>query len=292
MTSAGTGSWPIPPLFTRLVDDTSLLRPKAVAPGMDTVISRYLAARDGRLGEAVGQLSCPLSRLPELIAELVRWAPAHPVDLALVVDTGLGAVPKALSTVFSRSSLVTVRAVETTAPPDVDAIWLERVSEFVPEDVVAVVEPRRPTDDDPKSILAWLDAVRRVAAHGCAPKLRCGGPRASDSPLVSDVEDFVRVAVEAGRAFTVLGLRTVVRVDAGPTGPQHGLLNLVVAVARALDGADVRAALQSTDAAELAAEVKLLSEHAVGEVRGLLAHCGADPEPVPIGQLDELGLLA
>ena len=56
--------------------------------------------------------------------------------------------------------------------------------------------------------------------------------------------------------------------------------------------ADVRAALQSTDAAELAAEVKLLSEQAVGEVRGLLAHCGADPEPVPIGQLDELGLLA
>ena len=63
------------------------------------------------------------------------------------------------------------------------------------------------------------------------------------------------------------------------------------AVARAVAGTDVRDALQSTDAAELAAEVKQLSDHSVGEVRGLLARCGADPEPVPLGQLADLGLL-
>ena len=59
-----------------------------------------------------------------------------------------------------------------------------------------------------------------------------------------------------------------------------------------MSGADVRAALLSTDGAELAAEVKLLSDHGVGEVRGLLARCGADPEPVPLDELTELGLLA
>jgi hypothetical protein len=163
-----------------------------------------------------------------LVSELARVGPAQPVDLSLVVDTGLGGVPKALSTVLSRASLLTPRTVETAAPPDVDAMWLERVSEFVPEDVVAVVEPRRPTDDDPRSTLAWLDAVRRVAEHGCAPKLRAGGPRASDVPLVSDVEDFVRVAVEAGRGFTVVGLRRVVRSEVGGL-VQHGLLNMLVA---------------------------------------------------------------
>jgi hypothetical protein len=98
-----------------------------------------------------------------------------PIDLSLVVDTGLGAVPKALSTVFSRASLLTPRTVETAAPPDVDAMWLDRVSEFVPEDVVAVVEPRRPHTEDTGGHRAWLEAVRRVAEHGCAPKLRCGG---------------------------------------------------------------------------------------------------------------------
>jgi hypothetical protein len=291
VTTAGAGSWPIPPLFTRLVDDTSLLRPKSVGPGVDVVVGRYLAARDGRLGELVGQLVCPISRLPVLVSELARVGPAQPVDLSLVVDTGLGGVPKALSTVLSRASLLTPRTVETAAPPDVDAMWLERVSEFVPEDVVAVVEPRRPTDDDPRSTLAWLDAVRRVAEHGCAPKLRAGGPRASDVPLVSDVEDFVRVAVEAGRGFTVFGLRRVVRAEVGGL-MQHGLLNMLVAVARAVAGADVRAALQSTDAAELAAEMKLLSDRNVDEVRGLLARCGADPEPVALDELAELGLLA
>jgi hypothetical protein len=279
-------------LFTRLVDDTSLLRPKAEAPGMDAVVGRYLAARDGRLGDVVGQLVCPVSRLPALVAELARSAPAQPIDLALVVDTGLGAVPKALSTVFSRSSLLAPRTVETAAPPDVDAVWLERVSEFVPEDVVAVVEPRRPAGDDPTSTRAWLDAVRRVAEHGCAPKLRCGGPRVSDVPSVSDVQEFLRVAVQAGRGFSVLGLRAVVRNEAGPGIVQHGLLNLLVAVARSLTAGDVPAALTETDGAELAAEIKLLSEHTVGEVRGLLARCGADPEPVPVEQLAELGLLA
>ena len=292
MTAAGAGSWPVPPLFTRFVDDTSLLRPRATAPGVGGVVGRYLEARDGRLGEVVGQLVCPVSRLPELVAELARWAPSQPVDLALVVDTGLGAVPKALSTAMSRSTLLTPRTVETPAPPDVDGVWLERVSEFVPEDVLPVVEPRRPTDADPDSTAAWLAAVRRVAAHGCAPKLRCGGPRVSDVPSLSDVEEFLRVAAESGPGCTVLGLRSLVRTESHPRGPQHGVLNLVVAVARVISGGDVQGALLATDGAALAAEVKLLSDHSVGAVRGLLARCGADPEPVPITQLADLGLLA
>jgi hypothetical protein len=291
VTTAGAASWPIPPLFTRLVDDTSLLRPRGAGPGVDAVVDRYLAARQGRLGEFVGQLVCPVSRLPALVAELVKATPAQPVDLSLVVDTGLGGVPKALSTVLSRSSLLTPRTVETAAPPDVDAIWLERVAEFVPEDVVAVVEPRRPTDDDPKSTLVWLDAVRRVAEHGCAPKLRAGGVRASDVPPAADIEDFLKVVVATGRGFTVFGLRRVVRAESAGL-VQHGLLNLLVAVARAVSGSDVQGALLGTDGAELAGELRQLSVHHVDRVRGLLARCGADPEPAPLDQLADLGLLA
>jgi hypothetical protein len=290
-TAAGADPWALPPLFAQLVDDTSLLQPKSVAPGVDAVVSRYLGARDGRYGGLVGQLVCPVSRLPALVQELARSVPSRPVDVSLVVDTGLGAVPKALSTVFSRSSLLTPRTVETAAPPDVDAIWLERVSEFVPEDVVAVVEPRRPAATDPDSTAAWLDAVRRVAEHGCAPKLRCGGPRVSDVPSVAEVEEFVRVVVDVGRPFTALALGQVVRVDHGGRHVQHGILNLIVAVARALAGGDVRGALESTDGDALAREISELSERAVKGVRGLLSRCGADPVPVPATQLADLGLL-
>ena len=53
----------------------------------------------------------------------------------------------------------------------------------------------------------------------------------------------------------------------------------------------MRAALQSTDAAELAAEMKLFSDRNVDEVRSA-ARCGADPEPVALDELADLGLLA
>jgi hypothetical protein len=246
-----------------------------------------LAARDGRYGGLVGQLVCPVSRLSTLVAELARSVPSRPVDLSLVVDTGLGAVPKALSTVFSRAGLLTPRTVETAAPPDVDAMWLDRVSEFVPEDVVAVVEPRRPHTEDTGATTAWLEAVRRVAEHGCAPKLRCGGPRASDVPDSGHVEEFVRVAVETGRPFTVLGLREVVH-----THERHGILNLLLAVARALAGEDVRGTLENTDGPSLAVAVRGLSERTVKGVRGLVSRCGFDLDPPPTAQLSALGLLA
>lgn len=288
-TEAGAEPWAIPPLFSHLVDDTSLLAPRATVPAVDVVVARYLQARDGRHGELVGQLSCPVSRLPALVAELARAAPARPVDLSLVVDTGMGAVPKALSTVSSRAGLVTARTIETAAPPDVDAVWLDRVSEFVPEDVVAVVEPRRPNSVDETSMTAWLEAVRRVAEHGCAPKLRCGGARASEVPSTADVEQFVRVAVRSGHEFTTLGLSQVARSE-GPT--RHGILNLLVAVARAVEDGDIRAALESTDPRALAAEVAGLSPEAVTAVRGRLSRCGVDPGPLPVAELAGLGLLA
>ena len=107
---------PVPPLFDHLVDDTSLLAPRGEVPEVAAVVTRYLATREGRHGGLLGQLVCPVSRLPALVKELARSGPARPVDVSLVVDTGLGAVPKALSTVFSRSNLLTPRTIETAAP--------------------------------------------------------------------------------------------------------------------------------------------------------------------------------
>jgi hypothetical protein len=277
----------VPPLLERLVDDIALMAPRAEAPATDAVVTRFLDARDGRHGELVGQLVCPMSRLPHLVRDLARRQLTRPVDVSLVVDTGLGAVPKALSTVFSRSSLLTPRTIETAAPVDVDAVWLERVAEFVPDDVVAVVEPLRPVATDEAGTAAWLDAVRRVAEHGCTPKLRCGGPRASDVPSVDEVERFVRVVVEAKGGFVALGLRPVAPAD-GPRG--HGLLNLLVAVARVRSGGDVVGALTDTDAAALAREARALAPSQVKDLRAVLLRCGADPAPDP--ELTALGLLS
>jgi hypothetical protein len=286
----GGSSVPIPALFAHLVDDTSLLLPRHHAPPPREVLSRYLRGRDGEFGGMVGQLACPVSRLPQVVAELAKLAPIAPVDLSLVVDTGLGAVPKALSLVMSRQALLTPCTVETPAPPDVDSTWLERVNEFVPDDVLAVVEPRRPLGGDSAQ---WLDAVRRVAEHGCTPKLRCGGPRASDVPSVDEVAAFVAAADGAPSGFTTsLGVAHVVRqVDPESDRTEHGLLNLLVAVARALVKGNVRDALAQTDAAPLVREVSRLSEAAGGAVRGLLARCGSGPVERTAAELAKLGLL-
>ncbi|MGD9989798.1 hypothetical protein [Pseudonocardia sp.] len=281
--SAAPGS--VPPLFASFVDDTSLLRPGG-GLGVDTVVEGYLDTRDGVHGGLLGRLVCPVSRLSPLVTELARSAPAAPVDLALVVDSGLGSVPKALSTVFSRATLLTPRTVETSAPVDLDPIWLERVAEFVPDDVTAVVEPRRPITGDPDDVAAWLDAVRRVAENGCEPKLRCGGPRPSDVPAVDEVQRFLAIAAETGRAAAVIGLSRLVRSTDGAGTTQHGILNLLVAAARTVDGGDVAAALTSTDADELAAEARELGGAENETVRRVLARCGAGrDEVVALGTL-------
>jgi hypothetical protein len=280
---------PVPPLFDRLVDDTRLLAPRAAAVSVETVVTEHLAAREGPHGGLVGQLVCPLSQLPPLVRELARRAPARPVDVSLVVNTGLGAVPKALSTVFSRSGLITPRTIETVAPVDVDAVWLERVAEFVPEDVVAVVEPLRPVGADEAERAAWLDAVRRVSVHGCTPKLRCGGARPSDVPSVAEVARFVEAIVEVRGAFVTLGLHPA----GGSAGGAHryGVLNLLVATARAQWRGDVEGALAETDGAVLAAEARALDPAHVTGVRALLARCGTDADRAAAAELAALGLL-
>jgi hypothetical protein len=281
---------PVPALFAHLVDDTTLLLAKSQAPPMSEVASRYLSARAGAYGQLVGQLVCPVSRLSELVTELVKLGPAKPVETSLVVDTGLGAVPKALSLALSRDLLLTPRTVETAAPADIDATWLERVAEFVPEDVRPVVEPRRPLGGDTRQ---WLDAVRKVAENGCTPKLRCGGPRASDVPSIDQIADFVVAADSAPAGFTTsLGLPHAVRQTDAATGRvDQGVLNLLVAVARALVNGDVRGALRESDSEVLARELSKLSEAAGSAVRGLLARCGGGPVLVQGAEFARLGLL-
>lgn len=277
---------PVPPLFDRLVDDTRLLAPRTAAPDVEAVVADHLAAREGPHGGVVGQLVCPVSRLHQLVRELARRAPARPVDVSLVVDTGLGAVPKALSTVFSRSALLVPQTIETTAPVDVDAVWLERVTEFVPDDVVAVVEPLRPMAADEDGRAAWLDAVRRVAEHGCTPKLRCGGARPSDVPSAAEVTRFVATVAAGAGGFVALGLRPPGQAAGGR---EYGVLNLLVAVARAQHGGDVAGSLAEADGAALAAEVRAWGPAHVKEVRTLLHRCGAATDPT--GALAGLGLL-
>ena len=285
----------VPPLLRAIVDDAVLVadHPGAPRPEMATAVQEHLDARAADTGGLLGSLVVPVSRLSELVAELVKRRPAGPVPVALSVDTGLGGVPKALSLTSSRAALLDPRTVEMPAPHDVDTVWLERVTEFVPEDVVAVVEPRRPDADGSSD---WLDGVRRVVEHGCRPKLRCGGGRAGAFPGVSDVAGFLSLVIGAGRSFTAsIGLQAAVRHTDETTGfTHHGWLNLLVATVRSLrsttDGG-IGEALRITDGAELAAELKEVDRDTAVRVRGLFSSFGSTAVGGQGAELTRLGLL-
>ncbi|NMO90114.1 hypothetical protein HH311_09990 [Actinomycetospora sp. TBRC 11914] len=294
---------------------------------MADVLDTHLDVRAGEYGDLVGALVVPVSRLQEFVAELVKRRPAAPVPITLSVDTGLGGVPKALSLTTSRAALLTTGTVEMPAPHDVDSVWLERVTEFVPDDVVAVVEPRRPDADGSAD---WIAGVRRVVGHGCRPKLRCGGDRAGAFPGVTDVSRFLAVVAAAGRSFTAsIGLQGAVRhVDPDTGFDHHGWLNLMVAVTRALravppaaaggpddggpSGAEVpgseppaeasvepppelveavRGALDATDADALAAEVADVDQATAARVRAHLSSFGSTAPADQGAEMARLGLV-
>ncbi|WIY07318.1 hypothetical protein QRX60_10655 [Amycolatopsis mongoliensis] len=274
----------IPPLFARLVDDSALFPPGDAA--MPEALRAHFASRESEHAGVLGVFLCQASRLPELITELIKIKPKQPLPLSLIIDTGLGGVPKAISIVESRSELLALRMVEMPAPSDVDEVWLERVSEFVPEDVIRVVEPRRG--------VGWLDGVRKVIEHGSWPKIRCGGQAGENFPSVDEVADFLAVVSGAtGASFKATNsLHRAVRHTDPDTGiVHHGFLNLLVASARSLSGGDVRAALESTDAEALAEEARGLSEQAAKAVRSLFASYAAASFEQPVADMGELGLL-
>lgn len=274
----------IPPLFARLVDDSALFPP--VGAAMPEALRAHFAGRESEHAGVLGVFLCQASRLPELITELIKIKPKQPLPLSLIIDTGLGGVPKAISIVESRSELLALRMVEMPAPSDVDEVWLERVSEFVPEDVIRVVEPRRG--------VGWLDGVRKVIEHGSWPKIRCGGQAGENFPSVDEVADFLAVVSgSTGASFKATNSlhRAVRHTDPGTGFVHHGFLNLIVASARSLAGGDVRGALESTDAQALADEARALSEPAAKAVRELFASYAAASFEEPVADLGELGLL-
>lgn len=275
----------VPPLLARLVDDAALFPPSGAS--VVDAVRMHLAARRAPYAGVVGFLLCPISRLGALVSALRKARPTRPVALSLVADTGLGGLPKAISTALDNAELVDLRMIEVPAPSDVDSTWLVQLTEFVPDDVVRVVEPRRGRPE-------WLQGVRRVAEAGCWPRLRCGGKSVESFPSVEEVADFLAIATGTGRPFkATAGLHHAVRHHDESTGlTHHGLLNMLVGTAHAVSGASAREALRCTDGAALAAEAGALSEDSARVVREVFACYGSVSLTGPVADLVRLGLLA
>jgi hypothetical protein len=121
-------------------------------------------------------------------------------------------------------------------------------------------------------------------------KLRCGGVRI---PPVEEVAHYVTEAARVGLSFKgTAGMHAAVRGWESTDGvPHHGYLNVLLAVARALNGEDVEAVLASTDAESLAAEATSLDDELVSATRGLYHSYGSCDTLRPADDARRLGLL-
>src|SRR5262249_4323767 len=128
------------------------------------------------------------------------------------------------------------------------------------------------------------------------PKIRCGGVSAQNFPSIEEVAGFLAVINNGGASFkATAGLHNAVRHTDPDTGfTHHGFLNLLLATARLLGGAegkDVEAALASAGGQALATERQNLSEHEALSVRGVFASYGSCSLTDPVKDLEALGLL-
>ena len=118
---------------------------------------------------------------------------------------------------------------------------------------------------------------------GCYGKVRCAG--ISDE----DLARFIEVSARESRPFkATAGLHRAVRGWDGEGF--HGYLNVLIAVAFAINGGRALAAIQESDPAVLVAEAHRLSDDQVTAVRWLLHSYGSCDTLQPYTDAQELGL--
>lgn len=213
---------------------------------MEGAVAENARARATEQSWMLSRFVCPASRLVELEAAI---APEDAPALSVVLDGG-----------DWRDTPFRVEAVEMVGVSREELADVETFCE-VPLDA------------------AWRDTLAAVAEAGANAKLRCGG---ATVPTEEQVAAFVVAARDAGVTWkATAGLHHPVRSDR-----EHGFLNLLMAAARAEDGADeaaVRAVLAERDPAAL--------RDAAERPRERFLSIGSCSFSEPVEDLQALGIL-
>lgn len=236
----------------------------------------------------VGPFLCPASRLDELAGHLTA-----PLGVRIVVDAGVGEIGPAVDAVASDDRMV-LRGVEVSlrGTPLADAA----------RRTVAALDAALggPDDEEPAYVevprtQGWRDALEVVADSGYRAKLRTGGPSTQAFPSEDEVAAFVLACLDFGVPFKcTAGLHRAVRHTASDASEQHGFLNILLAVAAAIDGADatgIASTLAERDSTAIAARVRALDDRRAMSVRRWLVSYGSCSIDEPLGDLVALELV-
>jgi hypothetical protein len=279
-------AWPV---FRGLFDDASLFPPASLP--MADAVAGHLRHQAAWYREMSGPFVCADTNLTELSAALTAAGVAG-LDLVLVLPGGVAGLDAAVDGVFSDPRL-RLRAVEVPAAAARDSI------------TTAVADVAAALDRTPLAgAAAFIEvpardfttaAARAVDDHRYRAKVRTGGTTAQAFPGDQTLAACLVTLAQARLAFKcTAGLHHAVRHRAADTGfEHHGFLNVLLAVAAALDDASreqVAAELADRDAARVAAKISNLDAETVSAVRSLFTSFGTCSTDESVNDLVTLGL--
>jgi hypothetical protein len=277
-------------LFLRLFDDASLFPPASLA--MADAVEGHLRREAAWYSSMCGPFVCAGSRIAQLSAALTA-AGVLGLDLALVVPGGADDLDRAIDAVAADPRL-RLRAVEVP------------VRSAATEQTAAAAELTAALDHTPLAgASAFLevpcsqlgaDTVALIGEHRYRVKLRTGGVTADAFPGEAELARCISLLAADRLPFKcTAGLHHAVRHRAEDTGfEHHGFLNVLLAVAAALQGAretDVAKVLADQDAHRVAAGISGLDRETGADARALFTSLGTCSTDEPVADLVTLGLV-
>ncbi|WP_433207112.1 hypothetical protein ACQP1G_21310 [Nocardia sp. CA-107356] len=256
-----------------LVDDAGLF-PPANLP-MAEALSRHRHDTQYASPVLTHRFLCPVERISELLEDL------HRDDTIRIVLLG--------PTTGSSSDKVD----DVIADPRVEVAALE-----APLATLTVCHPAldrlpRYAEIHPDN----LAALPAIAAAGLRAKIRCGGLQAEAFPSARQLGRFIAECARVGVGFkATAGLHHALPYRDRVTQFQHhGFLNILLAVARAADGApesQIVHVLQLADSTSVADEVRALGAELAAAARRLFTAYGSCDTQQPLDDLYSLGLIS
>jgi|HubBroStandDraft_2_1064218.scaffolds.fasta_scaffold107450_2 hypothetical protein len=282
-------------IFRGLFDDASLFPPASLK--MAAAVTGHVRHQAAWYGAMSGPFVCADTRLPQLSAAMTAASLAE-LDLALVLPGGASELSAATDAVFADPRL-RLRALEVpiSGPAEGEqadaALAVQRLAEALDGTPLAgatafiEIPPGQFSDG----------ALEVAASHRYLIKLRTGGVTAEAFPDEMTVASCLTALAELRLAFKcTAGLHHAVRHQAAETGfEHHGFLNVLLAVAVALDGAsaaEVAEVLADQDPVRVATAVAGLGADTAADVRSMFTSFGTCSTDEPVADLVSLGLVS
>jgi hypothetical protein len=277
---------PAPPLlFAGLIDDAAVF-PPGNAP-LDIALARHRAHRTAVYAGVVGPLLVPVSDVETVVAEARSGGGEGSPALRVGLIARPGVDPSAVVTAVQR--LADEDAV-TTAGAELG--WFPGWRDLPVGELPLTLEVPRGAERD--RALEDIRAGTDEAGHVVQAKFRTGATPSWEWPDETELAAFIHDCTRLGVPFKLTGgLLHAVRAEHDGE-PQHGLLNVLLAVRSASnDGAlaAVEALLAQRDSHMLADTVGDLDDSDAARLRSFFTAYGCCEVTDPIGELDDLGVL-